>query len=216
MPVMRITQGGTVFYVPPSAVTVPTPVPTIVQPSSSFPSATAVPIIPSGSSAVLQPSPTPLSLQDVAQLLASTKKDYLPECKLSQYNGDPIQWHEWFRQFKSAIDSALLTDDDKLTYLKTLVIGKTNVAIAEFAYCGAMYNVAIWTLERKFGQPQAVVTAYLDKLANIPPVEMHNSESILSYSASVSLLVGALTTSVRSTFPLRGRHKHNGDSFLLA
>ena len=190
MPVMPVTHGGTVFYVPPSAATVPTPIPTIVQPSSSFPSATAAPFIPSGSSAVLQPSPTHFSLQDVAQLLASTKKDHLPEWKLSEYNGDPIHWHEWFGQFKSAIDSAQLSDDVKLTYLKTLVTGKAKVAIAEFAYCGAMYKDALKTLERKFGQPQAVVTAYLDKLANVPPVKMHNSESIISYSATVSSLVG--------------------------
>ena len=138
MPVMPVTHGGTVFYVPPSAVTVPTPIPTIVPPSSSFPSATAAPFIPSGSITVLQPSPTHFSLQEVAQLLASTKKDHLPEWKLSEYNGDPIHWHEWFGQFKSAIDLAPLTDDVKLTYLKTLVTGKAKVAIAEFAYCGAM------------------------------------------------------------------------------
>ena len=190
MPVMPVTHGGIVFYVPSSAVTVPTPIPTIVQPSSSFPSATAAPFLPSGPSAVLQPSPTHFSLQDVAQLLASTKKDHLPEWKLSEYNGDPIHWHEWFGQFKSAIDSAQLSDDVKLTYLKTLVTGKAKVAIAEFAFCGAMYKDALKTLERKFGQPQAVVTAYLDKLANVPPVKMHNSESIISYSATVSSLVG--------------------------
>ena len=64
MPIMPVTQGGIVFYVPPSAVTVPTPILTIVQPSSSFPSATTVPFLPSGSSAVLEPSPTHLSLRD--------------------------------------------------------------------------------------------------------------------------------------------------------
>ena len=73
---------------------------------SSFLCATAATFIPSGSSAVLQPNPTHCSLQDVAQLLASTKKDHLPEWKWSEYNGDPIHWHEWFGQFKSAIDSA--------------------------------------------------------------------------------------------------------------
>ena len=78
----------------------------------------------------------------------------------------------------------------KLTYLKTLVSGKAKTAIAEFAYCGAMYKDALKTLERKFGQPQTVVSAYLDKLANYPPVKMHNSDSIISYSATVSSLVG--------------------------
>ena len=53
-----------------------------------------------------------------------------------------------------------------------------------------MCKDALKTLERKFGQPQTVVSAYLDKLANYPPVKMHNSDSIISYSATVSSLVG--------------------------
>ena len=53
-----------------------------------------------------------------------------------------------------------------------------------------MYKDALKRLERKFGQPQAVVTTYLNKLANIPSVKMHNSDSIISYSATVSSLVG--------------------------
>ena len=53
-----------------------------------------------------------------------------------------------------------------------------------------MYRDALKALERKFGQPQAVVTAYLDKFANFPPVKMHNSESIISYSAIICSLVG--------------------------
>ena len=109
---------------------------------------------------------------------------------MSQYNGDPIQWHEWFGHFKSAIDSAQLSDDVKLTYMKTLVTGKAKVAIAELAYCGAIHKDALKTFERNFGQPQVVVTAYVDKLANVPPVKMHTSESIISYSATVSSLAG--------------------------
>ena len=54
--------------------------------------------------------------------------------KLSQYNGDRLHWHEWFAQFVSAVDSARLSDDVKLTCLKTLLTGKNKNAIAEFAY----------------------------------------------------------------------------------
>ena len=53
-----------------------------------------------------------------------------------------------------------------------------------------MYKDALKTLERKFGQPQTVVSAYLDKLANYPLVKMHKRDSIISYSATVSSLVG--------------------------
>ena len=71
------------------------------------------------------------------------RKDPLPEWKLSQYNVDPLHWHEWFGQFVSAVDSARMSDDVKLTYLKTLVTGKAKNAIAEFAYSGVMYKDAL-------------------------------------------------------------------------
>ena len=106
------------------------------------------------------------------------------------YNGDPLQWHEWNGQFRSAIDSAPLSNDVKLTYLKMLVTGKAKTAIAEFAYCGTMYQEALKTLERKFGLPHAVVSAHLDKLSGFPPLKMHNSENMIAYSATISALVG--------------------------
>ena len=77
----------------------------------------------------------------------------------------------------------------KLTHLKTLVTGKAKTAIAEFAYRGTMYKDALKSRERKFGQPQAVVIAYLNTLANFPPVQTHNCESVISYAATICSLV---------------------------
>ena len=53
-----------------------------------------------------------------------------------------------------------------------------------------MYKDALKTLERKFGQPQAVVSSHLDKLSSFPPLKMHNSDNIINYSATISSLVG--------------------------
>ena len=41
----------------------------------------------------------------VEDAINSMKKDPLPQWKISQYNGDPLQRHECFGQFKSATDS---------------------------------------------------------------------------------------------------------------
>ena len=188
--VFLITNRGTVYYVQPTAVVTSTTNCSVPQTITTFPSVTAPPFVPASSFTLRQPSANSFTLQDFAQILTSTKKDHLPEWKLAQFNGDPLQWHEWFGQFKSAIDSSSLTDDVKLTYLKTLVTGKAKAAMAEFAYCGTMYKDALKTLERKFGQPQTVVSAYLDKLANVLPVKMHNCESIISYAATICSLVG--------------------------
>ena len=118
-----------------------------------------------------------------------SRKDHLPEWKLAQLDGNLLNWHEWFGQFKSTVDSAVLTDDTKLTYLKTLVTGKAKTAIAEFSYSGVMYKDALATLQRKFGQPHAIVGAHLDKLNTFPPLKMHNSENVISFSSAMSGLV---------------------------
>ena len=52
-----------------------------------------------------------------------------------------------------------------------------------------MYTEALKTLEKKFSQSQAVVGAYLDKLATYPAVKMLSSESIISYASTISSLV---------------------------
>ena len=52
-----------------------------------------------------------------------------------------------------------------------------------------MYKDALKTLGRKFGQPQAVVSAHLDKLSSFPPLKMHNIDDIINYSATISSLV---------------------------
>ena len=106
--------------------------------------------------ATAPPIPDNASLiRELADEITSKKNDPLPEWRLAEFNGDPLKWHEWYGQFKSAIDLQSLTDDVKMTYLRTLVTGKLKIAIAEFSYCGLMYKGALRTLERKFGQPQA-------------------------------------------------------------
>ena len=157
-PIIPVTAGGTVYYINPTSMA------TVSAPNST-PIPSTFPTIPSATQfaptfiTAPQPATSSFTVQDLAQLLALSKRDHLPEWKLAQYSGDPLQWHEWYGQFKSAIDSAPLTDDVKLTYLKTLVSGKAKTTIAEFAYSGTMYKDALKTLERKFGQPQTVVSA---------------------------------------------------------
>ncbi len=113
-------------------------------------------------------------MRDLVDLLTVSRKDPLPEWKLPAdpripgLNGDPLLWHECYGQFKSAIDSQRLRDDVKLTYLKTLVTGKAKTAILEFDYCGSMYKDALRTLERKFGQPQAILSAHLNRFNSFP------------------------------------------------
>ena len=58
----------------------------------------------------------------------------------------------------------------------------------EFIYSGVKaYLLA--TMQRKFGQPNVIVGAHLDKLNTFPPLKMHNSEIVISFSSAISGLV---------------------------
>ena len=103
---------------------------------------------------VMHQAPSTGTVKDLAELVTLNKKDLLPDWNLAKFNGNPLQWHEWHGQFKSAIDSQALSDDIKLTYLKTLVVGKAKDAIAEFAYCGKMYRDALKTLDESSDNPK--------------------------------------------------------------
>ena len=71
-------------------------------------------------------------------------------------------------------------------YLKTLSTGKAKIAIAEFANCGIMYQDTLQTLERKFGQPHAVVSVHLKILSQFLGLKIHISEYIINHSATNS------------------------------
>ena len=178
------TSGGTVFFAQPE--------------NSSHANQPFVPDCHGNSSSYTEQTPgnspgadveRPLSTRELVNIFMHSRKDHLPEWKLTQFDGNPLNWHEWFGQFISTVDSAILSDDEKLTYLKTLVVGKAKSAIAEYSYSGVLYKDALATLQRKIGQPDAVVGAHLDKLSNFPPLKMHNSENVIGFSSAISGLV---------------------------
>ena len=84
VPAIPVTCRGTVSYVPLPVITTPAVVGTSTQPSSWLPSANATSVFPPQANTVPPTSSACFTLPEVAQLPTSTKKDHLPEWKLSQ------------------------------------------------------------------------------------------------------------------------------------
>ena len=202
-PVVPIQCRRTILYCNPLATTLPTT-------TLPIPQSTAAPVnfpFPTFSTTVQSNFPlsksTAVAVQDLAQLQTAGKS--LPEWKLEQYNGYPVQWHEWIGQFRSAINCAPLSNDVKPTYLKMLVTGKARTPIAEFAYCGTMYQEVPNSLERKVCQPYAVVSVHLDKLSGFPPSKMYNGGNVIAFVETILALAGVFRSSNTST-TCRVRH----------
>ena len=130
--------------------------------------------------------PTPLApaaenanhIKALSDAITKKRNDPLPEWKLSQCKGDPLQWHEWYCQIKSAI-----------------VTVKDKTAIAEVAYYCAIYKDALRTLECKVCQPQTVISAHLDTLNSFPTLKIHNSNNINNFLGCISNLFWFLNRS---------------------
>ena len=118
--VVPATIGGTVYYLTPSSGPnlVGDAMPTNV--SSTAPLTVGGPkAVPAVSIATPRMAPTAFTTQKLAQLLVSSKKGHQPEWKLAEYNGDPLQRHNWFGQINITDDSTPLADDVTLTNWKT-------------------------------------------------------------------------------------------------
>ena len=85
------TSGGTVFFAQPE--------------NSSHANQPFVPDCHGTSSSYTEPTPgnspgadieRPLSTRELVNILMPSRKDYLPEWKLTQFDGNPLNWHEWF------------------------------------------------------------------------------------------------------------------------
>ena len=120
----------------------------------------------------------------------NTRDDYfirssLPELKLAEFSGDPLEWPEWSQLFQETVHAANMDDSVKMNHLKTMVSGKAKAAIAGLGYTAEMYNMAWNVLVRNFGKPQMVVNAQLKRIYSFPPMKPYDGYRIVSSCVNV-------------------------------
>ena len=72
---------------------------------------------------------------------------YLPELKLKEFGGDPMEGTEWSRILQSTVGRSSLTNDEKMRHLKTLLAGAARRSIQGLGYCGYKFSDAWSSLE---------------------------------------------------------------------
>ena len=77
----------------------------VFQPTYPYVGSTPLSLSGPQVSAPAPPIPDNASLiRELADAITSKRNDSLPEWKLAEFNGDQLKWHEWYGQFKSAIN----------------------------------------------------------------------------------------------------------------
>ena len=89
-----------------------------------------------------------------------------PDIRIQKFDGDdPLKWKEWSCMFSSAIhQNRDITDNERMSYLQTLVVGPAREAISGYLCNPGFYRDALLELGRRFGNPQHVVAALTKEL----------------------------------------------------
>ncbi|XP_068749238.1 uncharacterized protein [Montipora capricornis] len=95
----------------------------------------------------------------------------LPKLEAKRFNGKIEEWQEFWDCYESSIDSnTALSSVDKFTYLRSLLGGAAQKAIAGLALTMANYQVAIDLLKERFGKAIVIERAHINDLLNVSPV----------------------------------------------
>ena len=100
-----------------------------------------------------------------------TVRAKLPKLEVKKFNGKLCEWQEFWDSFESAIHmNDGLSNVDKFSYLRSLLLGSAKSAIGGFALTSANYESAIELLKKRYGKKVAIQRALISELLNARPV----------------------------------------------
>ncbi|XP_053402850.1 uncharacterized protein LOC128558073 [Mercenaria mercenaria] len=84
------------------------------------------------------------------------------------FNGDKLQWTEFWDSFSSAVhENDKLSSVDKFNYLNGKLYGEARSAIAGLAMSNENYDIAIQILKERFGDQQDIIDLHYKGLMNV-------------------------------------------------
>ena len=103
------------------------------------------------------------------------------QVNLLLFHGDPCEWPNWYGMFNALVHDQRLTKTQKMSYLKASVRGSADKAIAGMFFTGTMYEEAIKGLTHRFGNPELILKALINKLLELPALTDDNTSSLRTF-----------------------------------
>ena len=94
----------------------------------------------------------------------------LPKLHLSNFNGDPKKWQEWWDSFEIIHKNPSISKVNKFRHLRTLLDGRAAAAVSGIQTTDANYDTAIEVLKERFAQKQMIINSHMEALMNLPNV----------------------------------------------
>ena len=95
----------------------------------------------------------------------------LPKLEVKRFSGKVEEWQQFWDGFESAIhNNPKLSQVDKFSYLRGLLVGIARTSVAGLALTSANYEAAIEILKRRFGNKVTIERAHVNDLLKVHPV----------------------------------------------
>ena len=135
------------------------------------------------------------------RVLAAEQKVKLPKIELKTFDGNILNWQQFWDQFESSVHTQRgLSRVDKFSYLKSLLSSSAEECIAGLALTQANYDEAVELLQERFGNKQLLINAYIENFEGLPKVKSmsHVSELRVMYDQIESTVRNLKTLDVDS------------------
>ena len=106
------------------------------------------------------------------EMISANLKGLMPKQEIHKFGGDITNYRTFIRAFDSVIDSKLVNEDEKLHYLAQYTEGRPNEIVRSCLYMefGKGYKQARKLLDKKYGSPEQIGAAYVDKVLSWPRI----------------------------------------------
>ena len=109
--------------------------------------------------------------ESVSSSRSSISRCRLPKFELPIFKGDPLVWQGFWDQFKTSIDeNDDITDIDRFNYLKRYLAGSALETVSGLSLNSTNYKEAIRILKERYGNPQVLISAHMDRLIGMNKV----------------------------------------------
>ena len=128
------------------------------------------------------PAPTPKSAEDssLTQLLSTLT---LPQGDVPSFSGEPTEFHAFVRAFNAKVVSKTSNQSDLLYYLMQYVHGEAKEIISGCMHMSENgYTEAMALLQKEFGDPYRVASAYMSKINQWPTIRADDPHALKRFS----------------------------------
>ena len=103
----------------------------------------------------------------------------LPRINVEKFDGDYLKFQEWWETYNAAVHSnPKINNAMKFNYLRGYLEGTAASTISGISLLCENYDEAIQLLKSRFGNKQALISAHIDKLLNLPIVSANDTQKL--------------------------------------